>query len=96
MLSKKINFKNFSIPANDKIVKKDLKQFLRNKDELIKSLSKEYKYRYSNKLIKKLNKFKNIKIIGMGGSILGSKAIYDFLPIKVKKKIFFYKKFKAR
>ena len=93
MLSKKINFKNFSIPANNKIVKKDLKQFLRNKDELIKSLSKEYKYRYSNKLIKKLNKFKNINIIGMGGSILGSKAIHDFLNIKVKKKFIFVKNF---
>ena len=94
MLYKKINFKNFSIPANDKIVKKDLKRFLGSKGELLKSLSKNYTNRYTNKLIKKLNKFKNINIIGMGGSILGSKAIHDFLNIKVKKKFIFVKNLK--
>ena len=67
MLYKKINFKNFSIPANDKIVKR-FKRFLGNKGELLKSLSKNYTNRYTSKLIKKLNKFKNINIIGMGGS----------------------------
>ena len=43
------------------------------------------------KKIKKFKKFKTIIIIGMGGSILGSKAIYSFLKYKIKKKIYFYR-----
>ena len=38
---------------------------------------------------KKFKKFKTIFIIGMGGSILGAKAIYDFLKHKIKKNFIF-------
>ncbi len=38
---------------------------------------------------KKFKKFKTILIIGMGGSILGAKAIYDFLKHKTKKNFIF-------
>ena len=38
---------------------------------------------------KKFRKFKTILIIGMGGSILGAKAIYDFLKHKTKKNFIF-------
>ena len=38
---------------------------------------------------KKFKKFKTIFIIGMGGSILGAKAIYDFLKHKTKKNFIF-------
>ena len=37
---------------------------------------------------KKFKKFQTILIIGMGGSILGAKAIYYFLKHKTKKILF--------
>jgi len=89
MLAKNINFKNFLIKSKDTLIKKDLKFILNKEDELIKSLGNKYKYNYSRKLIKKFNKFKIVKIIGMGGSILGTQAIYDFLKNKIKKKFIF-------
>ena len=60
-------------------------------NEVINSLKSNYKYSYSQKFINKFkNKFSSLKLIGMGGSILGTKAIYSFLNHKVKKKIYFY------
>ena len=88
MLSKNIQFKNFNFKFNNKLIKKDLKKLLSEDNETIKSLKPTYKYQYDKKLIK--NKNKNLTIIGMGGSILGTQAIHDFLKYKVKKKVFFY------
>ena len=39
--------------------------------------------------MKKFEKYNSIVIIGMGGSILGANAIYDFLKEKIKKNLFF-------
>ena len=39
---------------------------------------------------KSLKKFKEINIIGMGGSILGTQTIYNFLKDKIQKKIKFF------
>ena len=53
-------------------------------------LSKDYRYNIN---FKNLNKFKNyqkIVLIGMGGSILGSEAIKNFLQKKIKKKVYFF------
>ena len=88
MLSKNIKFKNFNFKFNGKVIKKDLKKLLSEDNEIIKSLKPDYKYSYSKKLLNK-NK-KDLTIIGMGGSILGTQAIYDFLKYKIKKKVFFY------
>ena len=39
----------------------------------------------------------NLELIGMGGSILGfSKAIYDFLKDKIKKKFLFFDNLKKK
>ena len=40
--------------------------------------------------VKKFSKYKNIVVIGMGGSILGTKSIYSFFKEKIKKKVFFF------
>ena len=37
-----------------------------------------------NSQFKKFKKFKNIVLIGMGGSILGTEAIFNFLKQKIK------------
>ena len=90
MLTKNIRFKNFKFNKDDKKIKKDLKILLNTKSEIIRSLTPHYKYAYSKKLIKKIKKKTPVNIVGMGGSILGSQAIYDFLKYKIKKKFIFY------
>ena len=53
---------------------------------LLKYLINNSKFEFK---FKKFKKFKTILIIGMGGSILGAKAIYDFLKHKTKKNFIF-------
>ena len=64
--------------------------YIKNKIPLLTSFEKKYKFGYSNKLIKKLKKNKIYILVGMGGSILGAKAIYSFLKGKIKKKFIFH------
>ena len=79
-------FKNFLNIKNNKLIKKDFLNLLKNQPPLFKTLKSTYKYSYSKKSISKYKKFSNIRIIGMGGSILGTEAIYDFLKKKKLKK----------
>ena len=90
MISKNIKFKNFNFKLDNKKIKKDLKKLLSEDNKIIKSLKPNYKYQYSKQLINKDKKEKNLTIIGMGGSILGTQAIYNFLKYKIKKTVFFY------
>lgn len=53
-------------------------------------LSKKFKIKIKTKDLKRFKKYKNIVIIGMGGSILGSEAVYYFLKDKIKKNIYFF------
>lgn len=53
-------------------------------------LSKKFNFDFKVKDLKKFNRFNTVVIIGMGGSILGSHAIYDFLKHKIKKKFIFF------
>ena len=89
MLTKNIRFKNFLIKSNTILIRKYLYLFLNEKISPVETLKRNYKYSYSKALIIKLKKLKNLRIIGMGGSILGAEAIYDFLYSKIKKKISF-------
>ena len=82
-------FKNFLNIKKNKIIKKDLSNLLKNQPQLFETLKPNYKYSYSKKIISKYKKFSNIRIIGMGGSVLGAEAIYHFLKNKVKKKLTF-------
>ena len=75
-------FKNFlNIKKNLKI-KKDFKNLLKNQPIFFETLKPTYSYSYSKKIISKYKKFSNVRIIGMGGSILGAEAIYNFLKKK--------------
>jgi glucose-6-phosphate isomerase len=82
-------FKNFLNIKNNNKIKKDFKNLLKDQPKVLETLKPTYKYSYSKKTIKDYKKFSNIRIIGMGGSVLGSEAIYDFLKPKIKKKITF-------
>ena len=90
MLSKNINFKAFIHKPINKKLKKYFSEILSNNNEILKSLTPNYKYNYNKNLIKKFKKEKVLKIIGMGGSILGTYAIHDYLKNKIKKKIIFF------
>jgi len=89
MLTKNIKFKNFLIKTGNFKIKKNFKEMLSNQPIIFEVLKKKYKYSYSKKLISKYKKIQNIRIIGMGGSILGSEAIYSFLKKKIKKNFTF-------
>ena len=82
-------FKNFLNIKKNISVKKDFLNLLKKQPQLFETLKPTYKYSYSKKKISKYKKFSNIRVIGMGGSILGAEAIYDFLKKKIKKKIIF-------
>ena len=96
MLTKNISFKNFKVRKNTKKIKNDLKLLIKENNSIIKSLSPYYKNNYSKKLISKLKKNKDIRVIGMGGSILGTEAIYDFLKDKIKKNFYFINNLQSR
>ena len=90
ILTKNIVFKNFSKIKKDKVLKKKLDIIIKKNNEILKSLGTDYNYSYSKKIISRLKKkFSSIRLIGMGGSILGTKAIYKFLNNKIKKEIIF-------
>ncbi len=85
MLTKSINFLNFKQKFKRQYVKKLLRIILNENNEIIKSLGKFYNYSYKKKNLKKFRANQHYRIIGMGGSSLGAKAIYDFLKSKIKK-----------
>tara|TARA_B110001452_G_scaffold168433_1_gene140766 strand:+ start:714 stop:1868 length:1155 start_codon:yes stop_codon:yes gene_type:complete len=89
MFFKNIIFKNFKIKKNNNKIQKDLNLLLKEKNPIIETLGSSYRYSYSKKIVSKLKKYTYLKVIGMGGSTLGTQAIYDFLKHKIKKNFFF-------
>ena len=80
-LTENIEFKNFQLKKNLKqlkVIKHKLLKLLLEKNAVLKSLDKNYKNDFNVSKIKKYKNFFNFRIIGMGGSTLGSQAIYDF------------------
>ncbi|MDB9738919.1 glucose-6-phosphate isomerase [Candidatus Pelagibacter sp.] len=96
MLTKNISFKNFRLKGNNNKIKKILEDILIKKNSILESLSPNYKSSYSKKTILKFKKYNYVKIIGMGGSILGSESIYHFLKNKIKKNFFFYNNLQSK
>ena len=89
IISKNIVFKEFNSKAKINKISKYLKKLIDENNEIFKSLRISYKDKFNKKLISKLKKIKKICIIGMGGSILGSKAIHSFLFERIKKDFFY-------
>ena len=89
MLSANIKFKSFKVKKKTKKIQSALNKLLINQNPVLRSLGTDHKYSYDNKYLNKFKKSPNFRIIGMGGSTLGSHAIYDFLKHKVKKKFIF-------
>jgi len=99
MLKKDNFFKNYFIDLskynkNLKKTKKVFSSFIvdlkNNQIPLLKSYEKNYEFDFSATTVKKFSKYRNIVVIGMGGSILGTKSIYSFLKKRIKKDVFFF------
>ena len=80
--------KKFSNNFN-KIEKKTILEIYDNK-KTIKILNKKYKFNFKIKDLKKFKKYNLLVILGMGGCILGTEYIYNFLDYKILKKMFFF------
>ena len=90
MVKKNIIYKNFNLVNKlNKNKKKKIfvtfKNLLSSSNQILYSLNKKYNDSFDNKFISKFKKFNNFRLIGMGGSILGAKAIYKFLSPNVKR-----------
>ena len=90
MLTKGIKLENFKYVFKNSLVKKNLKIILNENNKVLSSLGNLYKDSYKTKDISKYKKYLNYRVIGMGGSSLGTKAIYDFLKKKIKKNFYFF------
>ena len=91
MLTPGIYFKNFkkNKKTNSSQVKKKLLLLFKEKNYILDSLKKNYKDSFSKKIINKYKKYSTFKVIGMGGSTLGTQTIYEFFKDIVKKDFVF-------
>ena len=96
MLTNFVSFKGFIKKKKSKSLQKYLKKLINSEDEVIISLTNKYKYSYTKNFLKKFEKFKFIRIFGMGGSSQGAHGIYDFLKHKIKRDFFFISNLKRR
>ena len=99
MLNNKFFFNDYSFSSkkfnsNLKKTKQAFSSLKTNIDNfenpLFECFMKSYVLNFSSQTIGKFSNCKNIIIIGMGGSVLGIKAIYSFFKKKINKKIFFF------
>lgn len=95
--SNSINFQNF-IPKRFYLKSSKVKFYshlktiqknLNYTKDIFSSFGKNFSLNIKLKELNRFKKFNDIIIIGMGGSIHGSKATYFFLKKKVKKRVFF-------
>ncbi len=95
-----INYKNTINKKIQSLVKKKLNQKysqtfknilkeINSNKNVLNTLNPQFKLNFSIKDLKKYKKFEKIVVLGMGGSILGAKAIYFFLRKKIKKNFIF-------
>jgi glucose-6-phosphate isomerase len=84
MFTSGINLINFKQKKHSSLVKKNLFLILKSKNEVLNSLSQNYKNSFAKKILSKYKKVSNYRVIGMGGSTLGTQAIYDFLKYKIR------------
>ena len=99
MFTKNIKFKSF-IKIKKPKIKKILRSLIKDKNiiekyPLLKTMDKNYKYTFKKRNFY-FNPFSEFNILGMGGSILGSEAIYNFLKHKINKKFNFYNTLKLQ
>ena len=80
-IQKKYLDKNFvkKLSKNIKKIFSEVIDETNNPKKTLNVLSNEFKFNFKVKDLQKFKKFETIAIIGMGGSILGTEAINNFL-----------------
>ena len=89
MLTSGISFVNFKKKNKSLRLRRNLQSIINDKNEILNSLSKNYRDSYKKNFVNKYKAFSNFRVIGMGGSILGTRTIYEFLKHKIKKNFSF-------
>ena len=89
MLTSGINFVNFNKKYKSLRLGRNLQSIINDKNEILNSLSNNYRDSYKKNFVNKYKVFSNYRVIGMGGSILGTRTIYEFLKHKIKKNFLF-------
>ena len=90
MITSRINFKNFRLKKKNVFISKYLIKIIKNPNAVINSLKNNYKYSYKKSFLKKFKNYQNLRIVGMGGSVLGFKAIHSFLFEKIKSNVVYH------
>ena len=90
MITDGIKFQNFRNIKKSINVKNSLKALLKKNNSILQSLKSNYKDNFNHKRINRLKNIKDFRLVGMGGSSLGAKAIYYFLKDKIKKNFLFF------
>ncbi len=91
-----ISTKTLKVKSLNNLSKKFEKIFIKTKKEVyvkkktLNILNNNFKFNFKIKDLNRFDKFQNIAIIGMGGSILGAEALYSFFKKKIKKKVYFF------
>lgn len=88
---KKFSYESVSkkLFAKFHLIDEEIKKDFHKQNNFFNMFNKSFKLNFSNKDLKRFQKYKTVVVIGMGGSVLGSEAIYEFLKTKIKKKFFF-------
>ena len=89
MLTSGISFVNFNKKNKFLKLRRNLQSIINDKNEILNSLSNNYRDSYKKNFVNKYKVFSNYRVIGMGGSILGTRTIYEFLKHKIKKNFLF-------
>ena len=67
----------------------EIKKDIKNSSKTLNVLDNNFQLNFKIENLKKFKNFKTIAVIGMGGSILGAEAIYNFFKKKLKKNFIF-------
>ena len=71
-------------------IEKEVSAQINEPENVYNILSENFRLNFKIRDLEKFKKYQNIAIIGMGGSVLGSNAIFKFLENKIKKNLFFF------
>ena len=91
LLNNNINIQNLKgykikdLSKNFDRIFSEVKNEIKNTNKTLNVLDRNFIFNIKIKNLKRFKKFKTIVLIGMGGSILGAEAIYNFFQEKIKK-----------
>ena len=78
------------LPNKFSVLLSNLNKDFNNYNKTLNVLNRKFIIDPKVKQLNKFKKYKKIAVIGMGGSILGAEAIYNFFQKKIKRKFYFF------